>query len=83
MKNRKMHFCQIFGLSKWLTGRKNGSQKGITGQELVSPISLPDGNWAIKNDYRMVSYFESPQILTKMHFSIFHSELSELSPMPR
>ena len=25
-----MHFCQIFGLSKVLTGRGNGSQKGIT-----------------------------------------------------
>ena len=66
-----MHICQIFGLSKLftrrenesqegITGKKFGSQKGITGQELVSPISLPDGNWAIKNHYWMVSYFESP-----------------------
>ena len=25
-----MYFCHIFGLSKLLTGRENGSQKGIT-----------------------------------------------------
>ena len=58
-----MHFCQIFGLSKLLTGRENGSQKGITGQEigsqkgitgreLGSQISLPDGNLALKYHYR-------------------------------
>ena len=37
-----MHFCHIFELSKLLTGRENGSQKGITGRELGSQISLPD-----------------------------------------
>ena len=48
-----MHFCYIFGLSKLLTRRENislngiiiqefGSQKGITGQELGSQISLLD-----------------------------------------
>ena len=42
-----MHFCQIFGLAKLLTGRENGSQKGITGWEFGSQISLPDENWAL------------------------------------
>ena len=37
-----MHFCESFGLSKLLTGRENGSQKGITGREFVFQISLPD-----------------------------------------
>ena len=43
-----MHFCEIFGLSKLLTGQKNGSQKGITGREFVSQIPLPDENLALK-----------------------------------
>ena len=47
-----MHFCEIFGLSKLLTGRENGSQKGITGREFVSQISLPDGNLVLKYHYR-------------------------------
>ena len=47
-----MHFCQIFGLSKLLTGRENGSQKGITGREFGSQISLPDRNLALKYHYR-------------------------------
>ena len=33
IKNRKLHFCEIFGLSKLLTGQENGSQKGITEQK--------------------------------------------------
>ena len=36
-----MHFCQSFGVSKFLTGRENGSQK-----------ALPDGNLALKIAYR-------------------------------
>ena len=58
-----MHFCQIFGLSKLLTGRENGSQKGITGREfgsqkgitgreLGSQNRLPEENWALKYHYR-------------------------------
>ena len=47
-----MHFCDIFGLSKLLTGRENGSQKGITGREFGSQISLPDENLALKYHYR-------------------------------
>ena len=47
-----MHFCQIFGLSKLLTGRENGSQKGITGREFGSQNHLPDVNLAIKYHYR-------------------------------
>ena len=47
-----MHFCEIFGLSKLLTGRENGSQKGITGREFGFQISLPDGNLALKYHYR-------------------------------
>ena len=47
-----MHFCQIFGLSKLLTGRENGSQKGITGREFDSQNHLPDVNLAIKYHYR-------------------------------
>ena len=47
-----MHFCEIFGLSKLLTGQENGSQKGITGREFVSQISLPHGNLALKYHYR-------------------------------
>ena len=47
-----MHFCHIFGLSKLLTRRENGSQKGITGKEFVSQISLPGGNLALKYPYR-------------------------------
>ena len=47
-----MHLCHIFELSKLLTGRENGSQKGITGWELGSQISLPYGNLALKNHYQ-------------------------------
>ena len=47
-----MYFCQIFGLSKLLTGRENGSQKGITGREFGSQNHLPDENLAIKYHYR-------------------------------
>ena len=47
-----MYFCQIFGLSKLLTGRENGSQKGITGREFGSQNHLPDGNLVIKYYYR-------------------------------
>ena len=36
-----MHFCQSFGVSKFLTGRENGSQN-----------CLPDGNLALKIAYR-------------------------------
>ena len=43
-----MHFCEIFGLSKLLTGRENGSQKGITGREFGSQNRLADGNLALK-----------------------------------
>ena len=42
MKNRKQHFCKIFGRSKLLIGRENGSQKGNTRQEFASQISLLD-----------------------------------------
>ena len=48
-----MHFCQIFELSKLLTGRENGSQKGITGREFGSQNHLPDEHLAIKYHYRM------------------------------
>ena len=37
-----MHFCQSFGVSKFLTRRENGSQK-----------ALPNGNLALKISYRM------------------------------
>ena len=43
-----MHFCQIFGLSKLLIGRENGSQKGITGHEFGSQNQIPNDNLAIK-----------------------------------
>ena len=57
-----MHFCNIFGLSKLLTGRENGSQKRITRQEFGSQkginiqesgsqISLPNKNLALKYQY--------------------------------
>ena len=47
-----MHFCQIFKLSKLLTGRENGSQKGITGREFGNQISLPDENRALNYHYQ-------------------------------
>jgi len=47
-----LHFCEIFGLSKLLTGQENGSQKGITGREFVFQISLPDENLSLKYHYR-------------------------------
>ena len=47
-----MHFCEIFGLSKLLTERENGSQKGITRREYGSQNHLPDVNLAIKYHYR-------------------------------
>ena len=54
-----MHFCQIFGLSKVLTGRGigsqkvltgrgNGSQKSITGSAFGHQICLPEEDLAIK-----------------------------------
>ena len=61
-----MHFCQIFGLSKLLTGRENGSQKGITEREFGSQNHLPDENLAIKYHYRTIFHvcevppYESP-----------------------
>ena len=53
MKNRKVHFCQIFGLSKLLTGGEKGSQKGITEREFGSQNHLPDENLAIKYSYQI------------------------------
>ena len=47
-----MHFCQIFGLSKVLTGRGNGSQKGITGSAFGHQIFLPEEDLVIKYSYR-------------------------------
>ena len=47
-RNRKMHFCQSFGVSKLVTGRENGSQEGITRREFGSQNRLPDGNLALK-----------------------------------
>ena len=41
-----------FWLAKLLTGRENGSQKGITGREFGSQNHLPDVNLALKNHYR-------------------------------
>ena len=46
-----MHFFQIFRLSKLLTGRENGTQKGITGQEFGSQNHLPDEKMALKISY--------------------------------
>ena len=43
-----MHFCQSLGVSKLLTGRENGSQKGISGQDFGSQNRLPDENLALK-----------------------------------
>ena len=68
-----MHFCQIFGLSKLLTGRKNGSQngitgrefgsqKGITGRELGYEYHLPEENLALKYHYRKRIWL--PNIIT-------------------
>ena len=42
IKNRKMHFYQSFGVTKFLTWRGNGSQK-----------ALPNGNLALKISYLM------------------------------
>ena len=64
IKNRKMHFCQIFGLSKLLTGRENGSpkkhyrmaiwlSKALTRHEFGSQNHLLDENLAIKYSYRI------------------------------
>ena len=47
-----MHLCQIFSLSKLLTGQENGSQKGIAGREFGSQNCLPDVNLALKTTYR-------------------------------
>ena len=58
-----MHLCQIFGLSKLLTGREIGSQKGITGREFGSQKGitgresgsqnpLPEENKVFKYYYR-------------------------------
>ena len=47
-----MHFFQIFSLSKLLTKRENGSQKGITGREFGFQNPLPDVNLALKITYR-------------------------------
>ena len=46
--NRKMHFC----LSKLLTGRGNGSQKGITGREFCSQNHSPDVNLVLITTYK-------------------------------
>ena len=48
-----MHFCWIFGLSKLLTVRENGSQKGITRKKFSSQNHSPDGNLALKITYQM------------------------------
>ena len=37
-----MHFCQIFGLSKLLTGEENSSQNDLTGQEFGFQNHFPD-----------------------------------------
>ena len=58
-----MHFCQIFGLSKVLTGRGigsqkvltgrgNGSQKSITRSAFGHQIFLPEEDMVIKYSYR-------------------------------
>ena len=66
LKNRKMHFCQIFGVSKLLTGQENGSQKGITGHEFGSQNCLPDINLALKTTYRLRIW--PSNILTRHNF---------------
>ena len=48
-----MHFCHIFGLSKLLTRRENGSQKGITERDFCSQNPLPDENLVVKYSYRI------------------------------
>ena len=58
-----MHFCQSFGVSKFLTGRENGSQKALPDGNLALKIAyrtgiwlskaLPDGNWVLKVTLRL------------------------------
>ena len=62
-----MHFYHIFGLSKFLTGRENGSQKGITGRDFGSQNHLPDVNLALKFPCR--TRFWISNILTGHDFS--------------
>ena len=50
-----MHFCQSFGVSKLLTGRENGSQKGNTGRE-----------FGFQNHYRTEIWFSN--IITGQKF---------------
>ena len=47
-----MWCCQIFGLSKLLTRRGNGSQKGITKRGSGPQIFLPEEDLVIKYSYR-------------------------------
>ena len=72
-----MHFCQSFRLSKLLIGREYGSQKGITGREFGSQRHYRTGIGISKS----LTGRESGHDMTKMHFSIFYSKLSDFSHM--
>jgi len=48
IKNRKMHFCQSFWVSKFLTGRENGSQKALLDGNLALKIAHRTGIWLSK-----------------------------------
>ena len=83
IKNRKMYFCQIFGLIKLLTGRENGSQKGITERDFGYQNHLPDMNLALKTTYRTRIWpsniltghvFFCQYFLTRQLFLIWNSE---------
>ena len=93
-----MHFCQSFGVSKFLTGRENGSQKALPDGNLALKIAYRTGIWLSKSltgrefgsqrHYRTgiglsksLTGRESGHDMTKMHFSIFYSKLSEFSHM--
>ena len=39
-----MHLCKIFGLSKLLTGRENGSQKALLDENLAINYHYRTGN---------------------------------------
>ena len=44
-----MHFCQSFGVSKFLTGRENGSQKALPDRNLALKIAYRTGIWLSKS----------------------------------
>ena len=74
-----MHFCEIFGFSKLLTGQENGSQKGIAGCEFGSQISLAGRNLALKYHYWTIIWLST--IITEQKFGFQTSLPDDFRPV--